>query len=309
MANRSRRWAGVAALAVFFFFAACGSVTPVGDGGAGTSGAAGATGSAGAGAAGASGHGGGGASGHGGGGATGAAGATGSAGTGGVCLAACTVGRTCCGGGCVNTENDPMNCGACGKRCEGETTFCNGGTCVAPPCGPTVRCTSQSSCCGNACCAPGDLCCDRQGPISDGQPICFTPTADQRTCPQGCAPLCISDRNAKKNISPADTASVLDEIRRLPISIWTYRSEPDTIRHLGPMAQDFRARFGLGDDDRTYFAIDAQGVALAAIQALDHVVSEQRQRLEQLERRNEELARELRAISAKTPARRAQDKR
>jgi hypothetical protein len=34
------------------------------------------------------------------------------------------------------------------------------------------------------------------------------------------------------------------------------------------MAQDFRATFGLGDDDRTYFAVDAQGVALAAIQAL-----------------------------------------
>jgi hypothetical protein len=30
-----------------------------------------------------------------------------------------------------------------------------------------------------------------------------------------------------------------------------HRQEPPAVRHLGPMAQDFRAAFGLGDDDRT----------------------------------------------------------
>ena len=53
---------------------------------------------------------------------------------------------------------------------------------------------------------------------------------------------------------------------------------------MGPMAQDFRASFGLGDDDKTYHAIDAHGVALAAIQALEKRVAEQGRRIERLER-------------------------
>ena len=102
-------------------------------------------------------------------------------------------------------------------------------------------------------------------------------------------PLCVSDRNQKKNIQPADPAAILDKVGRLPISVWTYRNEPDDVRHLGPMAQDFRASFGLGDDDRTYFAVDAQGVALAAIQALHAEV-------QRLEKQNATLARDLAAV-------------
>ncbi len=103
----------------------------------------------------------------------------------------------------------------------------------------------------------------------------------------------MSDRNQKKNITPVDGASILDKVGRLPISSWTYLKEPAEVRHLGPMAQDFRAAFGLGDDDRTYFAVDAQGVALAAIQALNEKVTVQAARLEKLERENRELARRL----------------
>jgi hypothetical protein len=62
------------------------------------------------------------------------------------------------------------------------------------------------------------------------------------------------------------------------------------------MAQDFRATFGLGDDDRTYYAVDAQGVALAAIQALDRLVKAQEARITKLERENGELSRRLRRL-------------
>jgi trimeric autotransporter adhesin len=65
------------------------------------------------------------------------------------------------------------------------------------------------------------------------------------------------------------------------------------VRHLGPMAQDFHARFGLGDDDRTYNSVDAHGVALAAIQALDRMVAAQEKRIQSLERENRRLARRL----------------
>jgi hypothetical protein len=223
-------------------------------------------------------------------------GSTGSAGMGGgVCNLQCTVGRACCGGACVNENNDPMNCGKCGTRCEGAKNLCSGGTCVQPTCSGMAVCPS-ANCCGSGCCLAGQLCCEAQGSVAGGEPSCFTPTADQKTCPQGCAPLCVSDRNQKKNIAPVDAAAILEKVGRLPISSWTYLKEPADVRHLGPMAQDFRASFGLGDDDRTYFAVDAQGVALAAIQALDHLVTTQELRIEKLERENRDLARRLRAL-------------
>ena len=197
----------------------------------------------------------------------------------------------------MNLNNDPMNCGTCGTHCTGTTNLCSGGVCVAPPCSPSPTagvCASNSFCCGAGCCLPGQLCCQTDGPVSGGPPTCFTPTPDQTTCAQGCAPSCVSDRNQKKNITPVDSAAILDKVGRLPISSWTYNKEPAEVRHLGPMAQDFRAAFGLGDDDRTYYAVDAQGVALAAIKALNEEVTAQEARIEKLERENQSLARRLR---------------
>ena len=225
----------------------------------------------------------------------------GGTGTGGAgpCSGACATGRSCCGGGCVNLQNDPLNCGTCGRRCEGATPYCGDGTCQQPPCDPqTELCAPGSVCCGSTCCPVGDICCEDQGPISGGS-SCFTPTAAAPSCPQGCAPLCQSDRNLKKNIEPADTDAILKKVGALPISTWTYRDEPAAVRHLGPMAQDFRASFGLGDDDRTYHSVDAHRVALAAIQALERVVGQQERRIEQLERENRALGQRVRALDGR----------
>jgi hypothetical protein len=217
-----------------------------------------------------------------------------------VCNVACALGRMCCGGACVNLDNDPMNCGKCGTHCDSTTNLCSAGTCVAPPCSSTAGiCATNDFCCGGGCCKPGQLCCQVDGPVSGGPPSCFTPTADQKTCAQGCAPLCKSDRNQKKNIAPVDTTAILDKVSRLPISTWTYLKEPASVRHLGPMAQDFRATFGLGDDDRTYYAVDAQGVALAAIKALNEQLSAQEARIVKLERENQSLSRRLSKVGSK----------
>ena len=67
----------------------------------------------------------------------------------------------------------------------------------------------------------------------------------------------------------------------MPISEWSYNDEPSA-RHIGPMAQDFHAAFGVGETDRCIPTVDANGVALAAIQALNR-------RLEGLERESREL--------------------
>jgi len=48
---------------------------------------------------------------------------------------------------------------------------------------------------------------------------------------------------------------------------------------VGPTAQDFRAAFGLGEDDRHISTVDSEGVALAAIQALYRLSQQQAQEL------------------------------
>ncbi len=78
----------------------------------------------------------------------------------------------------------------------------------------------------------------------------------------------LSDRASKTGIAPLDGERVLAKVAVLPLSEWSYRSEDPHVRHLGPMAQDFFAAFGVGEDDRHITAIDADGVALAAIQGL-----------------------------------------
>ena len=40
------------------------------------------------------------------------------------------------------------------------------------------------------------------------------------------------------------------------------------MRHLGPMAQDFKAAFGLGESDKMINIVDANGVLMVAVQAL-----------------------------------------
>lgn len=97
-----------------------------------------------------------------------------------------------------------------------------------------------------------------------------------------------SDRNAKEQFKPVNAREVLDKVARLPISEWQYKTQSDA-RHIGPMAQDFRAAFSLGHDEKHITSVDADGVALAAIQGLNEVVREQRAAIEKLEARNQEL--------------------
>lgn len=60
----------------------------------------------------------------------------------------------------------------------------------------------------------------------------------------------ISDRNKKKNFAAVDGDSILRKIADLPITTWNYLWEKDgSVRHMGPMAQDFHAAFALGTDD------------------------------------------------------------
>ena len=108
-----------------------------------------------------------------------------------------------------------------------------------------------------------------------------------------------SDRNAKQDFEPVDTQAVLDRVVALPITRWSFKQEPAT-RHVGPVAQDFFAAFELGTDDKHIATVDADGVALAAIQGLNEKVETADQRAEArirtLEIENAELKRRLDAL-------------
>jgi hypothetical protein len=107
-----------------------------------------------------------------------------------------------------------------------------------------------------------------------------------------------SDRNRKHLFATVAGEDVLTRLRSLPITTWTYNTESNGVRHLGPMAQDFRQAFGLGDDDRVISTVDADGVALAAAQALDARTLQQQQRIEALETENADLRARLERLEA-----------
>jgi hypothetical protein len=77
-----------------------------------------------------------------------------------------------------------------------------------------------------------------------------------------------SSRALKDHLRRVDGERVLRALARLPISTWHYRSEATGVRHLGPMAEDFFRAFRLGADRRHIATVDADGVTMAALQAL-----------------------------------------
>src|SRR6185369_1636341 len=105
------------------------------------------------------------------------------------------------------------------------------------------------------------------------------------TCP-------ISDRNAKQDIVAVDPDRLLERVIALPISEWSYKTDP-SVRHIGPMAQDFRAAFATGSDDKCIPTVDENGVALAAIQALYRRVERLDREGRDLRQKNEALRREV----------------
>ncbi|WP_157705865.1 tail fiber domain-containing protein [Roseovarius faecimaris] len=79
-----------------------------------------------------------------------------------------------------------------------------------------------------------------------------------------------SDKHKKMAIEPVDPGEILQKVAELPVSSWMYKDNADLgIRHIGPMAQDFHAAFGVGASETGISSLDTSGVALAAIQALE----------------------------------------
>jgi hypothetical protein len=77
-----------------------------------------------------------------------------------------------------------------------------------------------------------------------------------------------SDVNRKHGFKAVDGETILARIDSMNVTTWSYNTEADSIRHMGPTAQDFRKAFGLGDTEKAIATVDADGVSLAAIKAL-----------------------------------------
>lgn len=110
-------------------------------------------------------------------------------------------------------------------------------------------------------------------------------------------PGVVSDRNLKADFTTVQPEEILARLVALPIQGWRYTNEVAGVRHVGPMAQDFKAAFGLGDSDKMIGFVDGQGVALAAIQGLNGKIESGKQkaetRMEKLEGENAELKLQL----------------
>ena len=108
-----------------------------------------------------------------------------------------------------------------------------------------------------------------------------------------------SDVNRKHDFRDVSGEEVLDKLRNLPITTWSYRVDDSAIRHIGPTAQDFRRAFGLGNDSVTIATIDPDGVSLAAIKALDERSRTQQTTLRDLRTENETLRAQVTSLTAR----------
>jgi hypothetical protein len=101
-----------------------------------------------------------------------------------------------------------------------------------------------------------------------------------------------SSRSLKTAFEAVDPLAVLAKVAALPVQGWRYKAEDASTRHIGPVAEDFQRLFGLGDGE-SIGTVDADGVALAAIQGL---VQKMDQALAAKDAEIAELRQELRSL-------------
>lgn len=98
-----------------------------------------------------------------------------------------------------------------------------------------------------------------------------------------------SDRNLKENFTPVSGKEILSKVDQLPISEWNYKTDNSSIKHIGPVAQDFYSLFGVGNDNVSISTIDPAGISLAAIQELSRQNKELKEQIDQLKKEVEAL--------------------
>lgn len=119
-------------------------------------------------------------------------------------------------------------------------------------------------------------------------------TAGVYVPPGGSTWLSGSHSSLKENVEPVDGEEVLEKLDNLDINRWNYKAQDASVEHIGPMAEDFYATFGVGDNPYTISAVDPAGVALAAVKELHKktkLLEQQSKRIDELEAKVEQLLR------------------
>lgn len=138
----------------------------------------------------------------------------------------------------------------------------------------TDRASAQLSVTGTVICNSTAI----SGDIDDAGNI-IPYSATQANCPL----TFVSDRNIKTGFEQVDELDILDKVAQLPIETWSYTDREPGVRHIGPMAQDFMRAFQVGDSDRHIHMVDANGVNLAAIKALNRKLEEKDAQIAELQ--------------------------
>ena len=96
----------------------------------------------------------------------------------------------------------------------------------------------------------------------------------------------VSDVNMKEAFRDLAGDDVLAKLAAMPVREWSYKAQGESVRHVGPTAQDFHAAFGLGTNPLRINTVDADGIALAGVKALE---ARTRETIDRLTRENDEL--------------------
>ncbi|MBI4250354.1 tail fiber domain-containing protein [Candidatus Uhrbacteria bacterium] len=83
-----------------------------------------------------------------------------------------------------------------------------------------------------------------------------------------------SSRALKENFADLDAGDMLKKVNQLKITRWNYKADSSDTTHIGPVAEEFYAAFGVGGIEgmRSISTIDPSGIALLAIQALSQQI-------------------------------------
>ena len=76
-----------------------------------------------------------------------------------------------------------------------------------------------------------------------------------------------SSRELKTDFRAIDSTDMLNRVSQLEMGSWQYK-QGSPGKHIGPVAEDFEKVFELGTNGKTISVVDANGIALAAIQGL-----------------------------------------
>jgi hypothetical protein len=110
----------------------------------------------------------------------------------------------------------------------------------------------------------------------------------------------VCDRAFKENFVDVDKRTTLKKLASLPVQEYNLKSQDPMIRHFGPVAQDFSATFGYGEDELTINTMDAIGVTMAAVQGLYALVQEKDVEVQELQAEIQALKRQNAELMAKT---------